>query len=699
MQQLTFQYPSWYLLLCIALGLVYAGILYFRSRSFGEHSAYIRAGLALLRFLAVTGIAILLLEPLLRLLQTETRKPVIVIAQDVSESVGASFDEAGRTKYAEEMQALADQLGEKYEVASYSFGEEFREGLEFSFEDKSSNLSKALSGIYDLYSNQNLGAVILASDGIYNEGSNPLYSGAKLNAPVYSIALGDTIPKRDAVLKRVFHNRIAYLGDKFTIQTDVGARNCKGATPTLSIYRLEGESTQSLQQIPIGIDNDDFFKTVEFTIDANQSGVQRYRIQLSAVPGEAGTANNVREFYIDVLDARQKILLLANAPHPDLSALKQSIQRNKNYQVDIAYVSALNVKAEEYDLVVLHQLPSRTNDLSAILNQLNDKKTPRLFIGGTQTNFLRLNAVQSLLQVTTSSTSNNDVQGILNEGFGLFTVSEALQRELPQFAPLIVPFGDFKASAGSQILLYQRIGRVETQYPLWVMGEERGIKTSVLAAEGLWKWRLFDFLQHENHELFDELSGKVVQYLSLKEDKRRFRITPSKTIFSETDPVVFDAELYNESFELINDPDVLITLTDGQKRQYNFTFDKSGKTYTLNAGFLPPGSYKYQGKVSVGGEALTFDGQFSIQPVQLELYETTADQGLLRLLSEEYGGQLRYPSQIGTISEELNQLDRLKPVIYESTTTQSVLQFRWLFFLLAGLLFLEWFLRRYLGGY
>ena len=38
--------------------------------------------------------------------------------------------------------------------------------------------------MYDLYSNQNLGAIVLASDGIYNEGSNPVYASTRLGAPI-----------------------------------------------------------------------------------------------------------------------------------------------------------------------------------------------------------------------------------------------------------------------------------------------------------------------------------------------------------------------------------------------------------------------------------------------------------------------------------------------------------------------------------
>ncbi|MEZ4950467.1 MAG: hypothetical protein R2784_13925 [Saprospiraceae bacterium] len=48
-------------------------------------------------------------------------------------------------------------------------------------------------------------------------------------------------------------------------------------------------------------------------LEANQSGVQRYRILVNSVNGEVTTGNNVQDIFIDVLDARQKILIVANA--------------------------------------------------------------------------------------------------------------------------------------------------------------------------------------------------------------------------------------------------------------------------------------------------------------------------------------------------------------------------------------------------
>lgn len=698
MENITFQYPAWYLIFCGLLGLIYALLLYFRDKTFVEQYPNLHKILGVIRFLAASLLAVLLLQPLLKSLLTETKKPVVVLAQDQSESVAAEFEEETLSAYRQNWEAMKNQLAEKYEVKEYAFGSEVREGVDFEMGDKVSNLSAAMNEVSDLYSGQNLGAVVFATDGIYNEGSNPLYASSKLNVPVYSVALGDTIQKKDLVLKRVFHNEIAYLGDKFTVQIDVAANNSAGANSTLTVAKIVGGNTRKLKDIPIKIDRNDFFTTQEIILDADASGVQRYRISLSSIEGEVTTGNNVKEFFVDVLDARQKLLILANSPHPDISALKQTLEENKNYQITVNYVNKIKVKLEDFDFVVLHNLPSQQNDLSAVLNTLDRKKIPRMFIVGAQTNLARFNQVQPLLTIQGNGGNQNAVQGIFNPNFSLFTINDELRSNLPNFNPLTAPFGEYKAGGGAQILLNQRIGKVETDYPLLLFGEENEVKMAVLAAEGLWRWRLFDYLQHQSHDIFEELIGKNFQYVTLKSDKRRFRVSGSKNIINENEPVVFDAELYNESYELINEPDVSLTITNSEGRDFNFTFNKTTNAYTLSAGIFPVGSYRFRGNVNYNGQALEYNGQFTVQPIQLELYETTADHAMLRRLSEEFGGQVFYQNQLTDLAGAMLTKD-IKPVIYSTSRTRSVINLKWIFFILLGLMSLEWFLRRYFGGY
>lgn len=699
MDNITFQYPSWYILLCILLGLGYAVFLYHRDENLREQSPLLNWALGGARFLSVTLIALLLLSPLLKNIVREVKKPVVAIAQDVSESVAEGWDEAERTAYQESLRQLAGQLQGDYEVKEYAFGSSVREGIGFEFTDKTSNLSEALSTAYDLYSDQNLGAVILATDGIYNEGSNPLYTSTQLGAPVYTIALGDTTPQRDLVARRVFHNRIAYLGDKFSVQVDIAAENAAGSNSQLRVYKVEGNQLRLLQQSPVSINSNDFFETREVVLEASPAGVQRYRVALSEVPGEASTENNSKDIFVDVLDARQKILLLANSPHPDLTAFRQALASNKNYEITVAYIDELKENVAAFDFVILHQLPSRRNDAAGVLNTIAQRNTPHLFIVGAQSNLTRLNQVQPLAAIRAGGDNTNEVQARINAAFGFFKLSERLTDNLTNFPPLLAPFGEYSLAGNSQVLLYQRIGKVDTRYPLLALGQAGQTKVGVLFAEGIWKWRLFDYLQHQNHDIFNELATKTVQYLSLKEDKRRFRASLSKNIFNENESIYFDAELYNESFELVNEPDARLSITDSEGKQYNFTFNRVGAAYRLNAGILPVGNYSFQASTNYNGENFTYDGQFSVQPIQLESYETTADHGLLRLLSEKYGGELVYPADMAAIADMIRGREAVKPVIYETSRTQPVINLKWLFFALLGLLTAEWFFRRYFGGY
>lgn len=699
MESIRFLYSEWWIIACMAIGLIYALVLYFRDRSFRDRSDRLNGLLGVFRFLTVSALAILLLEPFLKSIEIQTKKPIVILAQDQSESVRAEMDEANLAAYKEEFGLLKKTLKEQYEVKEYAFGSEVREGVNFDFSDKVSNLSEALNGIYDLYSNQNLGAIVLATDGIYNEGSNPIYAGTQLAVPIYAVALGDTTAKKDLIIKRVFHNRIAYLGDKFSVQVDISAKNCMGANTKLTVYRVQNGDTQKLVERQVNIDRDDFFKMEEVILDAENVGVQRYRIYINQINGEEVTANNSKDIFIDVLDARQKVLIVANAPHPDLTALKQTINSNKNYEAEVSYINKLKNKIEDYDFVILHQLPSLVNDALGVINHLKKNKIPHLFIVGTQTSLLRFNVAQNLITIQGDGKNTDEVQARIAPNFNLFTLSEEVNNRVNDFVPLIAPFGEYQLGANTQTLLYQRIGKIDTEKPLLVFGEEDGIKRGVLAGEGVWKWRLFNYLQDQNHEVFDEVIGKSVQYVSLKEDKRRFRVSLAKNIFKENEAIFFDAELYNSSYELINEPDVSLVITNEEGNDFRFTFNKTDNAYTINAGIFPVGNYTFRSSVFYGGEQLTYQGQFSIQPIQLEIYETTANHNLLKVLSDKFGGKLIYPGQVNTIANFMAEQKTIVPVIYESSKTQSVINLRWIFFLLLTLLTVEWFLRRYFGAY
>ena len=209
----------------------------------------------------------------------------------------------------------------------------------------------------------------------------------------------------------------------------------------------------------------------------------------------------------------------------------------------------------------------------------------------------------------------------------------------------------------------------------------------------MWRWKLRDFAEHNNINLFAELVGKTVQYLSVKADKSFFRVTAPK-IIDESEQAEMSAEVYNKSYELITEPDVLLTLSNPEKKQFNYTFSKVNPLYKLNLGHLAPGEYRYEAKVKVGTELFTKSGTFMVREIVAEKISTVANHQLLFQLAAKTGGKMFAPSQLTALENQLLQNQTIKPVTYSSVETTQVIDLKWLFYIILVLLCAEWMFRK-----
>ena len=160
-----------------------------------------------------------------------------------------------------------------------------------------------------------------------------------------------------------------------------------------------------------------------------------------------------------------------------------------------------------------------------------------------------------------------------------------------------------------------------------------------------------------------------------------------------------DAEVYNDNFELINAPDVSITIVNQDKKSFPFTFSKTDKAYSLTAGIFAPGDYHYKAQVKIGEKLYTADGDFSVNALQVEQNETVADHQMLNTLSQKTGGQLFYPSQLSELSALLQSHNDIKTVSYSQMKLIDLVNLKAIFFLLLVMLSMEWFFRKRSGGY
>ena len=683
--ELISNYPWYYTLLCLIVGFVFSALLYFRDKQNAERSKSLLYSLAALRFISISVLCLLLLDIFIKRIVNEVEKPVIIIAQDNSASLVANKDSLDiKTTYTTEIQTLISSLKENFDVKTYQFDSESKPSETFDFKGKETDISKALNDIENNYVNKNIGAIILASDGIYNKGKNPIYDIKKLNAPIYSIALGDTTALKDVWIQAVNHNQIAYLGNTFPVEVIINAIDLKNEEVTISISH-KGKTIQSKN---ISITSENFSNTIQFVIDADKPGVQTYQVNVTLPKNDKNKFNNSFSFIVDVIDNREKILILANAPHPDISAIEQSIASLQTYEVEIALAAEFTKPLKPYALIITHQtalLPTRlTNEIKAnnqsVLCIGNDVMNPI-----TGVNIKRLN-----------DSRKNDVEAVYRKDFTLFTISTELQNFLKDLPAVKCNFANTVSGNTVNSLLTQKIGLVETDYPLLYFTEINSIKLGAFVGDGLWRWRMRDYVEHENQHLFNELISKTVQYLSVKADKSFFRVH-TKKIINENEPIEFNAEVYNQSYELTTEPEVQLQLKDENGKTYDYIFTKKQNMYYLPVGRFSAGEYSYEARVKYGEKLFVKSGIITVKEIVSEKINTVANHQLLYQMANESGGQLVYRNQIQQLASIINSNQNITSITYSHRQLTDLVQLKWLFFFILLLLSIEWFLRKYNG--
>ena len=671
---------------CIALGLAYAFVLYNRRSPINKT---LRNSLFILRTITVSAITFLLFAPAIKITTRTSEKPLIILAQDNSASIAISQPKGfNSSSYSAQFRQLQKELSDGYEVRTYHFGTAAKTGLEFKFDEKASNLSSVFKMIENEFANRNVGAVILASDGIYNQGGNPIYDSQNIKAPIFTVALGDTIAKRDLLISNVNYNNIVYLDNEFQIEVSIEAFQSRGATSRLSISDQGGVLFSKL----VNISSNNFSTAIPVTLPAKRKGNQRFNISLSPVSNELSLQNNSQTIFVEVIDGRQNVLIIANSPHPDIAAFRHSIEVNKNYEVQVAFADDLtNAQVEKASLIILHQLPSVNNPAKKILQQILNK--PVLYVLGAQSSTSNFSASQSVLNIT-SSGSFQEVLAHVQPDFYGFTLTEENKAKLNGFAPLIAPFGNYGLKGPMTSVLTQKIGKVVTNNPLLVFGGDQQRKTGVLTGEGIWRWRLEEFKESGSHAAVNELISKTVQYLSSRDDKRKFRVYPAKNSFDENERVLLNAELYNDAYELLNTPDVSISLKNRDGESYSFLFSRSGNAYTLDAGILPAGEYSFDANTRLSTKAYKAAGQFLIRQQQAEFQQTRANHQLLFALAEQNGGSMIFPNQLSRLPELIKANENVKTIVYEDRKYEDAINYKIIFFLILALLSVEWFSRK-----
>jgi hypothetical protein len=694
MNRIIFESAPEFVALCVLLGLAYATVQYIRMKQ--PWSKAMNWLMFSLRAVLASFLAFLLLGPIVKQINNLFEKPLFIVVQDNSASIKEAADSSALNSLHQRITETQQILQNKgYEALVQDLNGESVSGA-FQYKATASDLNSALKKISNRYEGRNVAGVILVSDGLYNAGLSPLYSS--YNFPVHTIGIGDTTQRSDIAIKNIAYNKIAYQGNKFPLRAEVQTKNINAKTITVSLFKggrlLEKQTKNS---------KNDQLVAFDFQPLADEQGIQKYDIRVEPDASEYNTRNNRSSVFVEIVEGKKKILLVASSPHPDIKAIREVIDKNSNYEFllhipGVSQQQASTLRPDQIDLAIFHQVPDLKGKTAPLFQSLSNSKTSLLFILGQQSDLPLIGRQNMPIKFESAPKDYDEVTPVVNAAFSNFSLSAETNSIIASYPPVSVHYGKIQIPLSATPLLYQRVGSVATEKPLLAVDLKDSRKIGMMLGEGIWRWRLNEFDRTESTLAFDELFGKLIQFLSTTDDKRKFRSYPVQNEFSDTEPVVFESQVYNDIFEPVfgNTIEIEITGENGKKSEYSYVTSPGNTRYQI--GGLKEGVYRYRSRTSINQKNEEVRGQFAVVERQIELQNLTADFDLLRKLSSNTGGRFVTAREAEGLKSFLQQTEA-RSVIHSEESYDAIINIKLVFWVLLLLVTVEWGLRKYHGSY
>ncbi|MDH7913932.1 VWA domain-containing protein [Winogradskyella sp. SYSU M77433] len=638
--------------------------------------------LVALRFIAVFGILLLLINPKFQSNTYYNEKPTLVVAVDNSESVSYLEQDAGVNSILKSIDS-SSELKERFNIQEYSFGKSVNNLDSLSFTERQSNISQALKQFGEVFKDETA-PIILVTDGNQTYGSDYSYVYNSVNQPIYPIILGDSTVYSDLSIKQLNVNRYAFLKNDFPVEIITNYNGTEAVNTELKIW----SGSNMVFRKTIQFDDAKTSEIVSTTLTANSVGVKTFRVELVPLEDEKNKVNNTKNFGVEVIDQKTNIALVSDKLHPDLGALKKSIESNEQRSVTILNPKEYFDKINDFQLVILYQ---PNNGFNRVLQEIKAQKLNTFTISGPITNWNLLNNSQGYFKQTITNQTEN-FQPNLNKNYNTFIVDNL---DFNNYPPLKSEFGKTEFLVPADVILYKTVNGITTDQSLLSTIEFENTKHALLSGEGIWRWRAQSYLDTESFSDFDNFIGKLIQYLSSNKKRTRINID-YKSFYNGNDDVIISAQYFNKNYEFDNSASLSITLKnteDDSVREVPLLLNNGN--YTVDLSGIKAGEYNFT--VKHASEAVSALGQFQVLEYNVEQQFLNADISKLKSLANNSSGKSYFSSETDDLIENLLSDKRYSTIQKSTKNIVPLIDWKYLLGLIALSLFAEWFIRKYNG--
>ncbi len=668
---LSFQTP---LSLVITFVIVSFAVSYYVYRyTVPQISAAKRSLLIVVRGLALTFILLAICEPLFRLISHEEKRPTIALLADISLSMSQTDGAGNREKalvsllHSDAVKALSRSADLKLFCFSYAASPLLPESL--TINGGTTNISSALQS--SLKSIDDLRGIILLTDGNYNAGTNPLYDAEKSRIPIFTVGIGDTNEQKDISVSKLLTNSIGYVDAAIPVDATIKASGISPRTVSVSLMEEGGKIAEQTVSIPSA--NTAAEIPVKFSYTPKSDGVKKLSVVVAGIDGEMTAKNNARSALIKILKNKMNIVVIAGTVSPDVAAVMQALNTDKNIEAPLFYQlpngefksqkenAEIQSSLTKADAVVLIGFPSSFTTVPFIQRfqqTIASRSIPVLFIASRTLDLQKVRSLEKIFPFTVTS-ERIDEQMVLpvvpekNKFHQLLQNDGAPWQKLP---PLFYSLQTFSAKPEALNLLSVQIQNVPLANPLFLIRNTGNTKSAAFLGYGIHRWKILTGSTNETKDFFTQWFSSLIRWLATREQDTFLRVEPSKEFYSQGEQVDFSGQVYNESYQPLDNAEVIVSVRSQRGNEhYETTLSSLGTgLYDGSIGNLSEGDFTYSASALFNGDTVgTTKGRISVGEQSVEFAETKMNKPLLVQMASSSGGEYADASAFSVLEKKI----------------------------------------------
>ncbi len=680
-----------------------------------------RVILSALRILGFILILVFLLDPVVVSVTTRMKDPVLLELVDVSRSM--KIEDCGGKSRIESavdfLRAVNDTIGEipdlRIDIATFS--EDLNGRVEsqdsiFRAAGEGTDIIKSIHSAVRQYSHDNLGGIMLVSDGRVTRGLTGSPSG--LPVPVFTAGFGDTLGGLDVSISEVVYQRVGYVGTRLgiTVYLEVAFPQPE----EIEVRLMEGEDV--IDRGKVRTDENTVEAEIELEFIPRKEGGRKLSVEAVPLAGEEKTGNNREIFGVDIFKDKIRVLLFDQSADWNMTFLRGIADRSERMTLEtVTYIPAKGnvvipgkrswdlgdngINLKDYDLILIGDTGTTLSE-SIPLDELEEYLNEGggvLFIAGENSPLLEIGTNSKVERIAPFGSSPGPVirRGsfqidVVEEGYSHPFILDIFRgRGGGDLPPLKARISGLNPSAGAEVLLVAEDG---VDYPFLVIQRTGDGISAATTCFPLWVWKLED---SSDVNVYHTFWGGLIQYLA-----EQFSISPldlitDRSVYRRGDRINMDVHLRDERYTRGVRGEIYRGDPEGGKLIKTFSFNRKrdrGSNFSYQTGWMAPGEYtivareiREQGR-GAGGRA-----SVSVIPQSVEFINSTRDNSFLQRLAEFTGG-VNTGSDPASVIRHLSRLEKER---VERREEFNLGKSKWLFIAIILIMASEWIMRKSWG--